>query len=68
MVEKLEEEEIPPRIEAVRKGRDSGLPNEEQFQWDVFISHASEDKDSFVRGLAQQLEQRGAQPTPACRP
>ena len=29
------------------------------FDYDVFISHASEDKDSFVRALAQDLEQVG---------
>ncbi len=28
-------------------------------EWDVFISHASEDKDDFVRPLAEGLEQRG---------
>jgi TIR domain-containing protein len=28
-------------------------------QWDVFISHASEDKDTFVRPLAQALDQLG---------
>ena len=27
--------------------------------WDVFISHASEDKDDFVRPLAQALQARG---------
>jgi signal transduction histidine kinase len=27
-------------------------------QWDLFISHASEDKDSFVRPLAIELQQR----------
>jgi hypothetical protein len=27
--------------------------------WDIFISHASEDKDSFVGPLAQSLEQLG---------
>ena len=27
--------------------------------WDVFISHASEDKDAFVRPLAQALAQLG---------
>ncbi len=27
--------------------------------YDVFVSHASEDKDEFVRPLAQELEQRG---------
>jgi hypothetical protein len=28
-------------------------------QWDVFISHAGEDKESFVRGLASALEKTG---------
>ncbi|MEN6575463.1 MAG: toll/interleukin-1 receptor domain-containing protein [Phycisphaerales bacterium] len=27
-------------------------------EWDVFISHASEDKDTFVRRLAETLQQR----------
>jgi hypothetical protein len=30
----------------------------EEFEWDVFISHATEDKDSFVRELAQELRKR----------
>lgn len=29
------------------------------FQWDVFISHASEDKDSLVRPLADALQAQG---------
>ena len=28
-------------------------------EWDVFISHASEDKEEFVRPLAHLLEERG---------
>ena len=28
-------------------------------QWDVFISHATEDKESFVRPLAIELEKSG---------
>ena len=28
-------------------------------KWDVFISHASEDKDGFVRPLAESLQKRG---------
>jgi hypothetical protein len=28
-------------------------------EWDVFISHASEDKDDFVRPLADHLQQSG---------
>jgi len=32
---------------------------EEIFEWDAFISHATEDKDSFVRELAQKLVREG---------
>lgn len=32
---------------------------EDTFDWDAFISHASEDKDSFVRELAKELDRRG---------
>jgi hypothetical protein len=28
-------------------------------EWDVFISHASEDKDDFVRHLADHLRRSG---------
>jgi hypothetical protein len=28
-------------------------------EWDVFVSHASEDKEIFVRPLAQALDQLG---------
>ena len=31
----------------------------EKGQWDAFICHASEDKESFVRPLAESLRQRG---------
>jgi TIR domain len=31
----------------------------EAAEWDVFISHASEDKDDFVRRLAHGLEEKG---------
>jgi hypothetical protein len=27
--------------------------------WDIFISHASEDKETFVRGLARELQEAG---------
>jgi len=30
-------------------------------EWDVFVSHASEDKESFVRPLAKRLEEQGLQ-------
>ena len=36
-----------------KKARDAAM------QWDVFISHASEDKDDFVRPLADHLQQSG---------
>jgi hypothetical protein len=36
------------------RGEDRRMP-----VWDVFISHASEDKDDFVRPLAQGLDNRG---------
>ena len=29
-------------------------------EWDLFIAHASEDKDEFVRPLAGRLEELGA--------
>ncbi|MEP6637226.1 MAG: TIR domain-containing protein, partial [Acidobacteriota bacterium] len=32
---------------------------QDQANWDVFISHASEDKESFVRDLAQALQGKG---------
>ncbi|MGA9851490.1 MAG: toll/interleukin-1 receptor domain-containing protein [Gammaproteobacteria bacterium] len=34
---------------------DNIVPTKEQPKWDVFISHASEDKDDFVRPLAKAL-------------
>src|SRR5277367_4797776 len=33
---------------------------EVKFEWDAFISHASEDKDRFVRPLAHALTSLGA--------
>lgn len=35
------------------------MSNEQSHLWDLFISHASEDKDSFVRPLAQTLRALG---------
>jgi hypothetical protein len=34
----------------------------EAAEWDVFVCHASEDKDDFVRPLAQGLEAHGLTP------
>lgn len=31
----------------------------QQYEWDVFISHASEDKDDFVEALAERLRKEG---------
>lgn len=38
----------------------AGSTEVQQISYDFFISHASEDKDSFVRGLAEALRARGA--------
>lgn len=38
----------------------AGSTEVHQISYDFFISHASEDKDSFVRGLAEALRARGA--------
>ena len=35
------------------------MSEEQQKRWDVFISHADEDKDDFVRPLAEELRLRG---------
>ncbi len=35
--------------------------NESKLQWDLFIAHASEDKDDFVRPLAEMLERVGVE-------
>ena len=37
----------------------SSTPNAWNSEWDVFISHASEDKDDFVRPLSEALQARG---------
>ena len=38
----------------------TGSTEAHQINYDFFISHASEDKDTFVRGLAEELRARGA--------
>ena len=50
-IREFENSERPERTLAPRL-KDEG-------SWDVFISHASEDKDSFVRPLAEALSKRG---------
>ena len=40
-------------------GRHESLIQHEAETWDAFISHAGEDKDSFVRPLAEELRRKG---------
>jgi GTPase SAR1 family protein len=35
------------------------VPESCRYKWDVFISHSSEDKEGFVRELAEELQRRG---------
>jgi TIR domain len=42
-------------VTAINHSEDSLIPKD----WDVFISHASEDKDEVVRPLAYELQERG---------
>lgn len=46
--------EVIPRIKESSPQEASSMP-----EWDVFISHASEDKEEFVRPLAEGLRARG---------
>lgn len=58
-------EELTPIVETTEEGFEiadnDGTPQKqaEEKQWDVFISHASEDKEEFVDPLANTLEERG---------
>ncbi len=49
LLEQLEEE-LRRELKA-----EASPENEFEYEWDVFISHASEDKDPFVRQLAEEL-------------
>lgn len=42
-----------------RSGGQMALSHERPMEWDAFISHASEDKDNFVRPLAEALQGEG---------
>lgn len=53
------EEEADLRSESTQKQSENSTPPEGVFEWDAFISHATEDKDSFVRELAQKLVREG---------
>ncbi len=52
-------EEAALRGEPMQQQNDSSPPSQEMFDWDAFICHATEDKDSFVRELAQKLVREG---------
>lgn len=50
----------PPKLASKdRVGLQSTNPGEARMEWDVFICHAREDKDKFVRPLAEALRQYG---------
>ena len=50
---------IPAGDEKKPKAEESGQEGTSIAEWDVFICHASEDKEDFVRSLAEGLEARG---------
>jgi len=71
IVEESSEDRIKDYIVASSKPRKTGIKahqrkrkkkkkkKEEEKKWDVFLCHASEDKDSFVRPLANALRAEG---------
>lgn len=60
MLEEMEEgNETPSRKGITKAERDNSPQMKQEFQWDAFICHASEDKDTFVRRLADELISRG---------
>lgn len=52
--------EIPKSAPQVEKPAPSS-PKQPQKEWDVFISHASDDKEAFARPLASALQDAGLQ-------
>lgn len=46
---------LTPSVAAINHSEDFLIPKD----WDVFISHASEDKEEIVRPLARELQQCG---------
>jgi len=48
-------EQLAQSVAAINHSEDFLIPKD----WDVFISHASEDKDEIVRPLARELRERG---------
>lgn len=49
----------PKPVRPAGQSSSAGKPAVETKSWDVFISHASEDKNSFARPLAEALEAEG---------
>ncbi len=64
LIPEREEHERKITSEIRRRTNLSSIPtptaDAQQDNYDFFISHASEDKDDFVRGLAEALEAKGA--------
>lgn len=60
IAQKIEYEPCDVLWEVIPKGAEKQEREEMQVvEWDVFISHASEDKEDFVRPLAEGLKARG---------
>ena len=52
--------DLRQRVESAKKWAESRTAQSRTLkQWDAFISHASEDKDEFVRPLAEALLHQG---------
>lgn len=49
----------PPSLARIRHERPPVIPDDNGETWDVFISHASEDKEAVADPLAQELRARG---------
>ncbi|MDP2857396.1 MAG: toll/interleukin-1 receptor domain-containing protein [Bacillota bacterium] len=56
LLEELEQAHVSASLSSKRENTQRARS---QFDWDVFISHASEDKESFVMGLAHLLREKG---------
>lgn len=55
LLEELEQESLSTRESRYALGVSGVKSGDDTFEWDVFISHATEDKDVFVRQLAKEL-------------
>jgi len=64
LLEELEESEDAQGItesveETISLSAGYARPSRDEFEWDAFICHATEDKDVFVRDLATELLKKG---------